>query len=155
MMRMLIMLPSGSERMLSRVTFSPAEGATVSKSKDSISALNIAARAFPCSLFSSARRSSRLLTSPAAVRTIAPNRALMRGSMRGSSAIFEAMTFYSLGWLRRFRLFVLQRPPHAFRRRRHIDMYHTQCVADRAHHRRQGTDRARFAAPLGTQRVRF
>ena len=46
---------------------------------------------FPAALCSWASRSSRLATSPAAVRTMPPNIALMRGSMRGSSASLDAM----------------------------------------------------------------
>src|SRR5208283_2410611 len=92
----LIVLPSGADTTRSVRIVSPAEGATVSSSKASSIAAIAAFCFLPDSLFAAASISSRLATSPVAVNTPRlPNTALRRGSMRGSSASFEAIAFYS------------------------------------------------------------
>src|SRR5208283_1667674 len=96
MNRMLIVLPSGADTTRSMRTLNPADGATVSSSKASSMAVNAAACCLPDSLLVAASKSSRLATSPVVVKkSTLPNMALIRGSMRGSSASFEAMALYS------------------------------------------------------------
>src|SRR5277367_1716869 len=93
---MLIVLPSGADTTRSVRMLSPADGATVSSSKESSMAANPAACLLPDSLLVAASKSLRLATSPPAVKkSTVPNTALIRGSMRGSSASFEAIAFFS------------------------------------------------------------
>ena len=72
---------------------SPVEGATSSLSANAMKAAIAARVASPDSLFASASSCSRLLASPGFGVGIAPIRALMRGSIRGSSFSFVLMVF--------------------------------------------------------------
>jgi len=94
---MLIQLPSGEDWNRSVRMVRPAEGATASLSTASIIAFCAAAAARPASLFSSVSNSSRLATSPRCGPSgMAPNMALMRGSIRGSSTSLDAIARFLL-----------------------------------------------------------
>lgn len=88
---MLTVLPSGEEVNRSVRMLRPFDGATSSVPMASRNAVRPAAAARACSEFSCASSSSRLATLGRTGRLNDPNTALMRGSMRGSSASFDIM----------------------------------------------------------------
>src|SRR3978361_2201456 len=85
--------PSGEEMKRSVRTLSPADGAITSVSIASRKAFMAVALAVADSVASSAKISSPLATCGGRGSSKAAKTALMRGSMRGSNASFEAMTF--------------------------------------------------------------
>src|SRR6266851_1021269 len=87
----LTILPSGEERKRSVRVFKPVDGATSSVPVASRKACRAAALARADSEFSCSSNSSRLATLGRSGRPNEPSTALMRGSIRGSSTIFEAM----------------------------------------------------------------
>ena len=91
MIRMLMRLPSGAETTDSTLTARPAEGAFASVSRESKKPFRNASRALASRLLASASMASRSATSPKGGKSMAPNIILMRGSMRGSEAIFDGM----------------------------------------------------------------
>src|SRR6516165_734240 len=89
---MLTKLPSGDEVNRSVRTLSLADGAITSVSMASANAFRPSALVVADSVASSARISSRLATLIGVGSSNSANTALIRGSTRGSSASFDAMT---------------------------------------------------------------
>src|ERR1700733_13745859 len=89
---MLTELPSGPEVNRSVWTLSPVDGAINSVSMASRNVFMPAALAVADSVASSARISSRLATLVGVGSSNVANTALIRGSTRGSSASFDAIT---------------------------------------------------------------
>ena len=97
---MLIRLPSGAETKVSVRMLSPLKDATSSLSMASNIAFCASAAALASGVFSAASNSSRLATSLAGpISGMDPKIALIRGSMRGSERILEAMGAFPCRWL--------------------------------------------------------
>ena len=88
----LTVLPSGADTNVSCRMVRPADGAMASLSIISAKALKAPKRASASGLLYSATSSSREVTSVVGgISGMAPKTAFRRGSIRGSSLIFEAM----------------------------------------------------------------